>query len=417
MKQTGSLSIRRIGLLLPMGPGPSEVRDAAVVVRDGVIVFAGAATALDPALADGLPTLDAGGGLVTPGLVDCHTHLVHAGSRADEFEARCAGTPYEEIARRGGGIARTVEAVRAASRDQLFELCLPRVRAALALGVTTLEVKSGYGLTLRDELKMLEVVRDLDAATPADLVPTFLGAHAVPKDVPDRAAHVSAIADEWIPAVAAAGLARFCDAFCESVAFTAAECERVLRAGLDAGLRPKVHAEQLTRCGGAALAARLHAVSADHLECADDADRAALRQAGTVAVLLPGCAISLGHGRFPDARPFLQAGLKVAVATDFNPGSSVTQDLLLMGTLAMARMGLPLSDAWAAITTHAASAVGLGDRAGRVAPGFAGDLAVFHGADACGPFYRFGGSSLAAVVKAGRVVVERSRDGEVCLRA
>ena len=417
MKQTGSLSIRHIGRLLPMGPGPSEVLDAAVVVRDGDVVFAGAESDLDPALAAGLPTLDAGGGLVTPGLVDCHTHLVHAGSRADEFEARCAGTSYEDIARRGGGIARTVAAVRAASPDELFDLCLPRVRAALALGVTTIEVKSGYGLTLRDELKMLEVVRDLDAATPADLVPTFLGAHAIPKEAADRAAHVAAICREWIPAVAEAGLARFCDVFCESVAFTVSESERVLRAGVEAGLALKIHAEQLTRCGGAALAARLRAVSADHLECADDGDRAALRDAGTVAVLLPGCAISLGHGRFPDARPFLKSGLQVAVATDFNPGSSVTQDLLMMGTLAMSRMGMPLADAWASVTTHAAAAVGLGHRVGRVAPGFAGDLVVFHGADACGPFYRFGGSSIAAVVKAGRLVVERSGDGEVRLRA
>jgi imidazolonepropionase len=412
VKASGNLVVRGIGLLLPMDGG-EWVRDAAVAIRDGDVAYAGPAGGLDPDEWTGVPVIDAGGGLVAPGLVDCHTHLVFAGSRSDEFEARCAGTPYEAIARRGGGIRRTVAAVRVASQEELVALALPRVRRALALGVTTIEVKSGYGLALADELKMLRAVRDLHAATPADLVPTFLGAHALPPGVTDRDAHVAAIAGEWIPAVAADGLARFCDVFCESIAFTPAESERVLRAGLDAGLAAKVHAEQLTRSGGAALAARLGAVSADHLECADDGDRLALAASGTVAVLLPGCAVSLAHGRFPAARPFLDAGVRVAVATDFNPGSSVTQDPWLMGTFAMARMGMTARETWEALTVNAAAAVGLGGRAGTLRPGFQGDLVALHGDDPVAPFCEYGASPVAAVVKRGRVVVERSRDGEL----
>ncbi|MBM4396990.1 MAG: imidazolonepropionase, partial [Deltaproteobacteria bacterium] len=340
MKASGSLVVRNIGRLLPMtGTGPFSVVRAAVLVRDGTVEYASEEAGLDPSAAAGVPVLDADGGLVSPGLIDCHTHLVFAGSRSDEFVDRCRGVPYEAIAARGGGIARTVEAVRAASREDLVREALPRVWRALAMGVTTIEAKSGYGLDLPNELKLLRAVRDLDAATPADLVATFLGAHALPRGVADREAHVAAIAEEWIPAVAEAGLARFCDCFCEGVAFTPAECERVLRAGIAAGLAPKAHAEQLTRSGGAALAARVGAVSADHLDCATPEDLDALARAGVVAVLLPGCGVSLGRPRFPDARPFVAAGVKVAVSTDFNPGSCVTQDLPLVATIAMAFCG------------------------------------------------------------------------------
>lgn len=414
--RAGSLVVRRIGRLLSMVPGgPVDgLRDAAVVVRDGVVRWAGPQSALDGEAVRGLPTLDAGGGLVTPGLVECHTHLVFAGSRSDEFEARAAGTPYEEIARRGGGILRTVAATRAASREELVALALPRAWDFLARGVTTIEVKSGYGLDLAAERKILEAVRDLRALVPADLVPTFLGAHALPPEGrADRAAWVRAICDAWIPSVAADGLARFCDVFCESVAFTVDEAEAILRAGLAHGLRPKVHADQLSDCGGASLAARVGAVSADHLDRAPASALPGLAAAGTVAVLLPGCMVSLGRTAFPDARPLRAAGVRVALSTDFNPGSSVTRDLPLMGTFGMAYLGLSLGEAWEAVTTNAAAALGLQDRVGRVAPGFDGDLAVFHGDDPRGPFYEYGGAGVAAVVKAGRVVVRRSDRGEV----
>ncbi len=412
----GSLLVRRIGRLLTMErPEDVEgVRDAAVVVREGKVVFAGAEADLNRESVRDLPILDAEGGLVVPGLVECHTHLVFAGSRADEFEARGAGLSYEEITRRGGGIMRTVSATRAASRDELFEAALPRVWKALALGVTTIETKSGYGLTLESEVRILEVVRDLDRATPMDLVPTFLGAHAFPPEVRDRREdHVRAIVREWIPEVASRGLARFCDCFCETVAFTRAEAEQVLRAGLDAGLLPKVHADQLSRSGGTRLAAEVGAVSADHLDFADRQDIEALARRGVVGVLLPGCAVSLGQTRFPDGASLAQAGVTIALSTDFNPGSSMTQNLYLMGTLAMAYMGMTVAQTWAAVTRNAAEAVGLGHRVGRLTPGYDGDLVVFHGDDPRTPFYEFGGSHVARVVKRGEVVVQRSRRGEV----
>ncbi len=412
----GSLLVRRIGRLLTMDrPEDVEgIRDAAVVVRDGKVVFAGPEADLNRESVRDLPILDAEGGLVVPGLVDCHTHLVFAGSRADEFEARGAGLSYEEITRRGGGIMRTVNATRAASRDELFEGAIPRVWKALALGVTTLETKSGYGLTLESEVRILEVIRDLDRATPVDLVPTFLGAHAFPPEVRDRRVdHVRAIVREWIPEVASRGLARFCDCFCETVAFTRAEAEEVLRAGLDAGLLPKVHADQLSHSGGTRLAAEVGAVSADHLDFADRQDIEALARRGVVGVLLPGCAVSLGQTRFPEGAPLVEAGVKVALSTDFNPGSSMTQNLYLTGTLAMAYMGMTVAQTWAAVTCHAAEAVGLGHRVGRLVPGCDGDLVVFHGDDPRIPFYEFGGSHVARVVKRGVVVVQRSRRGEV----
>ncbi|HOI09694.1 MAG TPA: imidazolonepropionase, partial [Myxococcota bacterium] len=251
-RPVGSLRVEGIGLLLTMAPGaPDGIPDAAVVIRDGAIAWAGPAADLDTASCADLPVLDAGGGLVTPGLVECHSHLVFLGQRSDEFAARAAGRSYEDIARRGGGIARTVAATRAGSRDALFAAALPRVRTALAQGITTLEAKSGYGLDLDTELRLLAVAADLDAATPVDVVPTFLGAHALPPEARDRRdAHVDAIVREWIPAVARQGIARFCDVFCESVAFTVDESRRILQAGLDHGLRPKVHAEQLGRTGG-----------------------------------------------------------------------------------------------------------------------------------------------------------------------
>ena len=412
-----SLLIRRVGRLLPMTPGVAEIRDAAVVIRDGAIQFAGPESDLNREEVRDLPILDAEGGLVTPGLVDCHTHLVFAGSRADEFEARGTGLSYEEITRRGGGILRTVAATRSASHEELIAAALPRVWRSLALGVTTIEVKSGYGLTLESELQILRVIRDLNAMTPADLVPTFLGAHAFPPEARGRRAdHVAAIVHEWIPRVASEGLARFCDVFCESVAFSPSEAEAVLRAGLDANLLPKVHADQLSHSGGARLAAEVGAVSADHLDFADRRDIEALAARGVVGVLLPGCAISLGQTRFPDGTPFFEAGVKVAIASDYNPGSSVTQNLYLLGTLAMAYMGMTTMQTWAAITRHAAEAVGLGHRVGRLEPGYAGDLVVFHVDDPRIPFYDYGTSHVAKVVKGGVVVVQRSVAGEVSFR-
>jgi len=419
-RTASSLFVRRIGRLLSMNSDLDDdaagTPDAALVIRDGTVEYAGPEADLDMKTVRGLPILDAGMGLVTPGLVDCHTHLVFAGSRSDEFEARGKGLSYEEITRRGGGIMRTVEATRQASRDELFEGALPRVWKALRQGITTLDVMSGYGLDLASELRILEVVRDLDEATPCDIVPTFLGAHTIPPEAKaDRARHVDAITREWIPAVVEAGLARFCDCFCETVAFNRKEAEQVLLAGTDAGLLPKIHADQLSHSGGSQLAAEIGAVSAAHLDFASRKDLDAMAENGVVGVLLPGCGISLGLIRFPEGAPFFEAGMKVALSTDFNPGTSMTQNLTLMGTLAMAYMGMNVGRTWAAITSSAAEALGLGERVGRLVSGYAGDLVVFHTDDPREPFYEYGGSQVSKVVKNGEVVVQRSPEGEITI--
>ncbi len=402
--------IRDIGTLLTMDrPGDGDgVRDAAVVVRRGRIAWAGAARDLDPDLVRDLPVLSAEGGLVTPGLVECHTHLVFAGNRAGEFEARLSGRSYEEIAREGGGILATVRATRQAGDDELLRLAEDRARDFLEQGVTTLEVKSGYGLDLEQELRLLRVIDRIGRRVPLTVVPTFLGAHGIPPEGRgDRRAWVRDIRDRWIPEVARQGIARFCDVFCESVAFDAEESEEILRAGLRHGLRPKIHADQLSDCGGSALAARVGAVSADHLDRAPGPSLEAMARAGTVAVLLPGCMPALGRRDFPDARPLRRAGLRVALSTDFNPGTSPTRNLPLMGTFGMAWCGLTLWETWAALTTWAAAALGMDREVGRVAPGMAADLAAFRGEDPRGPFYEYGTSRVSWVMRGGCLAFRR----------
>jgi imidazolonepropionase len=407
VKPVGSLVVHNIGRLLSMVPGsdPWGIRNASVMIRDGIVEWVGPEAHLDRHDCAGLVSLDAAGGLVTPGMVECHTHLVFAGSRSDEFEARGSGASYQNIAHGGGGIMRTVQATRAASSEELAALALPRIADFLRRGVTTIEIKSGYGLELSTELKILRVIRDLDNATPVDLVPTFLGAHAIPPEGSlDRSKWVDAMVVEWIPAVASAGLARFCDVFCDEMAFTPDEAAAILRAGIVYGLRPKIHADQLSTSGGSEVAADVGAVSADHLDWA--LPEACLRMAasGTVGVLLPGCLIGLGKGRIPDIRAMKAAGMRIALSTDYNPGSSPTRDLPLMGTLAMAWLGLSLEDTWAGVTTCAAAALGLDDSIGRIQPGFVGDLAIWNGDDPRAPFYTFGGSVPRDVVKRGCVI-------------
>jgi imidazolonepropionase len=336
-----------------------------------------------------------------------------AGSRADEYEARATGVSYEEIARRGGGIVRTVTSVREASADDLVALAVPRAWTFLASGVTTVEVKSGYGLSLEHELRMLRAIAVLGDQTPLTVVPTFLGAHSYPRDVADRPMHVDAIVDEWIPAVAESGLARFCDVFCEKVAFSVADAERILWAGRAHGLKPKVHAEQLSAFGAAALAARVGAVSAEHLDFATDADIAAMAAAGVVAVLLPGCPVSLCNHRWVSARRFLDAGMKVALSTDFNPGSAVTMNLPLMGTFGMSFMGMSATEVWRSLTVDAAAALDLPKGSGTLVAGAPADIVVWNCDDFREPFYNYGTSHVSLVIKAGVPVVRRSRAGEV----
>ncbi len=346
--------------------------------------------------------LDAGGRLAIPGLVDCHTHLAFGGWRADEFERRLQGATYLEIARAGGGIMSTVRATRAAGDAEL------RARAAAALdgmrrlGVTTVECKSGYGLDLETELRLLRVYRALAAEQPTRLVPTFLGAHLVPAEHrDDRAAYLRLLLDEMLPAVAREGLARCCDVFVEETAFSVAEARRILLAGKAAGLLPKLHADQLTAGGGAELAAEVGAVSADHLECASDAGIAAMARAGVVAVSLPIATMYLHQQPMP-ARKFLAAGVPVAVATDFNPGSAPSWDLPLALWLACQLQRMTPAEALKGATSVAARAVGLAGEAGEVLPGRRADLAIIDAPDVNHWLYHYRPNACVTTIIGGR---------------
>ncbi|MCB9545171.1 MAG: imidazolonepropionase [Myxococcales bacterium] len=395
--------------------GAAEVFDGEAVVAGGLVGVAGGRVAfVGPDVPPGWTLdaatrrLDARGGLVTPGLVDPHTHVVFAGDRSGEYAERAAGRPYLEIAAAGGGIAATMRATRAADLEALVALARPRLDRLLACGVTTAESKSGYGLDLATEIRILEATAALSARHPIDLVGTFLGAHTVPPERrADRQAYLDEVVEVMIPAVASRGLAEFCDVFVERGAFSAAEGERVLRAGLAHGLRPKVHADQLTACGGAELAGRVGATSADHLEHVSEAGVAALAAAGTVAVLLPGAAIFLGDDSRAPARRLIEAGVPVALATDCNPGTCMTEDLLLMLTLGMSRLGLSPLEALRAVTVHAAQAIGRADVAGRLAPGRPADVAVFAVPSHAHLPYRFGLPPTRVVLKGGEVVYTR----------
>ncbi len=352
------------------------LRDAAVLAGDdGRVAWVGAAS--DAPRRPGQRVVDLQGAVVLPGLVDAHTHLVYAGDRTQDFAARCAGESYEAVAARGGGIRLTVRATRAASRDELVELARPRLLDLVAHGVTTVEIKSGYGLTVADELKCLEVARRLADEGLARIVPTVLGAHIVPDEFKgDRGAYVRLVTDELLPEAARLRLARHVDVFCETGAFSLDETLRILDRGRELGFGLKVHAEQLTRTGAAAAAARLGAVSADHLERAEDEDIAAMAEHGTVAVLLPGAAVFLGARDRAPARRLLDAGVPVALSTDCNPGTCPSRHLPLMATLGCVYLGLAPHEALLGITRHAARALGLTDGTGTLAPGAPCDLAV-----------------------------------------
>lgn len=378
------------------GPAPyGLVENAAVAVRGGRIAWAGAEANL-PAEHRGLPARALGGRLVTPGLVDCHTHTVFAGSRAREFEARLEGASYAEIARAGGGILSTVRATRAAGEDALLAAALPRIDRMLALGVTTLEIKSGYGLDLDTELAMLRCSRRIARERPVRVVTSFLGAHAVP---PDYAGRPAAYLDEvCLPALGAAhaeGLADAVDGFCETIAFSPAEIARVFDAANVLGLPVKLHAEQISNLGGTALAARYGALSADHIEYLDDEGIAAMKQAGTVAVILPGAFYTLRETQAPPIAALRRAGVPIAVATDFNPGSSPMLSLPLAMNMACTLFRLTPEEALRGATENAARALGLTDR-GTIAPGQLADLAVWEADHPAELAYQIGGPALHA---------------------
>ncbi len=400
--------LRDIGLLATCPPdgAPGDVgpvEGAALAWRGDRVAWLGPEEEMPSAWQDE-PARSAAGALVVPGLVDAHTHLAFGGWRDGEFERRLLGESYADIAAAGGGIAATVRATRAAAEDELADRAGGFLQAMARLGVTTVEAKSGYGLTLEEERKQLRVYRRLDEEGPLRLVPTFLAAHALPPEfADDRGGFLDRVVEAWIPAVAEEGLARFCDAFLEEGAFTADEVRRVLEAGREHGLRPKLHADQLSDGGGAALAAELGAASADHLEHVSAAGVSAMADAGTVAVLLPLAGLYLDQPPAP-ARTLVEAGVPVAVATDFNPGTAPSYHLPLAMTLACVREGLTPSEALRGATVHAARALDLGDEVGSLAPGRAADFAVIDAPDPRHWLYHHRPNACLATVAAGRPV-------------
>ncbi|MDB4950158.1 MAG: hypothetical protein JWM27_2807 [Gemmatimonadetes bacterium] len=384
---------------------PSAVHQCtAVAVRDGLVVGVGAQADVLARYPDA-EQIDCAGGTLTPGLVDSHTHAVFGRFRTEEYALRCQGVPYMEIARRGGGINASVRDLRARNEDELVEMALPRLAEMLALGTTTAEVKSGYGLDTESELKTLRAIRRLMEMQPIDLVPTFLGAHEFPPEhrasAEDRARYVDLLVGEMIPAVAASGLARFCDVFMEPGVFDGPQTERILRAGLDHGLRPKLHADELEGSGAAELAVALGAASADHLGAVSEAGIAALASSSTVATLLPATLFFLGRPRWAPGRALIDAGATVALATDFNPGSSPTPNLAFVMTAACSRMGFSPAEALRAATAGGAAALELADGRGTLRPGAPADLVLWRTASAAEIPYRLAAPICAGVWKAG----------------
>ncbi|MCR9125709.1 MAG: imidazolonepropionase [Rhodobacteraceae bacterium] len=346
----------------------------AVAISGGRIEWVGATLPADYA---GWPRQDMGGRLLTPALIDCHTHLVHGGSRAAEFEMRLNGARYEEIARAGGGIVSTVRATRAATEADLIATALPRLDALIAEGVGTVEIKSGYGLDMETELRMLRAARALGRMRDVRVITSFLGAHATPPEWLGRDdAYIDTVCLPALRAAHAEGLVDAVDGFCEGIAFSPEQIARVFAVAKGLGLPVKLHAEQLSHCGGAILAAQMGAISVDHVEYATDADALALARAGTVAVLLPGAFYTLHETRMPPVDAFRAHGVPMAVATDCNPGSSPMTSLLLAMNMAATLFRLTPQEALAGTTVHAARALGLAD-AGRVAAGCRADLAVW----------------------------------------
>jgi imidazolonepropionase len=348
--------------------------------------------------------LDGRGGTLVPGFVDPHTHLPWAGSREKEFAARLAGKTYQEIAAAGGGILSTVAATRRASEEELVENVRRRLDLMLAWGTTTAEAKSGYGLELDAEMKQLRAIARASAAHPVDLVPTLLAAHEVPAEHRgDRGRYVEIVCREIVPAVAAAGLARFCDVFCERGVFSAEESRRVLAAGAASGLLPRLHADEFADSGGARLAAELGALSADHLMAVSEPGIEALAASGVTAVLLPGTSFFLMKDRYAPARRLIEAGVPVALATDCNPGSSYTESMPMVVTLAVFQLGLSIEESLTAATLNAACSLDLGGEIGSVEEGKRADLLLLAAPNLLHLVYHYGVNPVAAVVKGGRV--------------
>ena len=380
------------------------VRDAALAIRNGRIAWLGPQALLGENSADWSAerTVNGGGRWVTPGLIDCHTHIIYGGNRAQEFEQRLTGVSYEEIARQGGGILSTVRATRAASVEELLTQSLPRIEALLAEGVTVLEIKSGYGLDFETERNMLRAARMVAEQLPVTVRTTFLGAHALPPEFREnRAGYVRLLCEDMLPALAEEGLVDAVDAFCERIAFSADETRRVFETAKKLGLPVKLHAEQISDMNGAALAAEYNALSADHLEHVSPEGISAMARSGTVAVLLPGAFYFLREEKHPPVDALRTAGVPIAIATDSNPGTSPLTSLLLTMNMASVLFRLTPEEALRGATRNAARALGMGATHGILAPGYAADLAVWNIQHPAELSYRAGFNPCAAVVRGG----------------
>jgi len=383
-------------------PELGVIERGVIAARDGRIVFAGARSDF-PSGADAAERIDCAGRWITPGQVDCHTHLVFGGNRAHEFELRLQGASYEEIARAGGGIVSTVAATRASSEGELVAGALPRADALIGEGVTTLEVKSGYGLNAETEMRQLSAARAVGRNRPVTVRTSFLGAHALPPEADgDKDRYIDLVCREMLPAVAQAGLADAVDAFMEGIAFSGEQTARVFRTAKALGLPVKLHADQLSNLGGAALASEFSALSADHLEHTDGAGVAAMARAGTVAVLLPGAFYFIRETTKPPVELFRAHGVNMALATDCNPGSSPVTSLLLMLSMACTLFRLTPGEALAGVTRHAAKALALDDSHGTLNVGKAADFAIWDIERPAELAYRIGFNPLYATVRAGR---------------
>jgi imidazolonepropionase len=400
----GTLKLWRNARLATCDAEQRSITGGALLTRGARIEWVGEEAQL-PAIASGAEVHDLAGAWVTPGLIDCHTHLVFAGTRADEYAQRLRGRSYEEIARAGGGILSTVRAVRAASEAQLFEESAPRLAALASEGVTTIEIKSGYGLTLADEAKMLRVARALGRAFPVTVRTTLLAAHTLPPEFRGRAdAYIDTIAREWLPALLGEGLVDAVDIFCERIAFSVAQAERLFAAAHALRVPVKMHAEQLANLGGTLMATRYHALSCDHLEYADEDEAAALAAAGSVAVLLPVAYYCLAEARQPPLAALRQARAAIAIASDCNPGSAPGTSLLLAMSMATRLFGLTAEEALQAVTRHAAQALGLAGERGVLAAGQAADFVVWNVRSPAELSYWIGFNPRRTVVRAGEVL-------------
>src|SRR6476619_5929611 len=392
-----------------IGPELSElgiIPNGGMLIRDGQIERVGASDEIEKNVGDA-EVVDADGRVVMPGFVDAHTHLVFAGNRLDDFERRARGETYEQIAKAGGGIWSTVQKTRAASEVDLLAQAKKHANWFLRCGTTTVEAKSGYGLTIEDELKILRVLRQLKQAVPLEIVPTFLGAHAVPRELsPDE--YLDVVVTEMLPRVTAEKLAEFCDVFCERGYFNIDQSRKILSAAKKLGLSLRGHVDQLTNSGGAKLMAEMSATTADHLEQTDEQGIAALKKANVQPVLLPGSVYALGSSRYPRARGMIEAGLAVVLATDFNPGSSPTPSMPMVLSLACTQMKISPSEAITASTVNAAYSVNRGDRIGSLEPGKLANFVIFDCEDYRELAYWFGIPQMHSVYVRGECV---SRSG------